>query len=844
MKIKMKCNLAGSIKTINTFMVIAVLILTGPVKQAAATDEDHNDQAKVDSIARQVGATLKEARDRLTAIAGYASLKTSINNNKDAELRVFEDLTRDSIPYALKVRVLSPDVSEIDTSSTPYLSYACLDITNKAGETMKQTPIEVHSYGSPQQHIDIAQPVMNETGDKVIAVVLVSFDVRWLKSILSDYEISDGYLELQQGRQSIASRGAAAHRQGVAAKITVIGSRWRLAYWPAGGNLQLTVGTDITMMIAQIVVVLLLVGVVFYLVRIRRIKLPLASLKLKRKSSSSVLMGHEQAEEELTIDKDIESGAGVLFQSSADVNVEEISEDEVFPRMEGPADIDILADAAELPPIQVDIDEPADDTKVSDSVEDRNTQQLASADMTEAVSVPKTIFRAYDIRGIIDDTLTTDAVYQIGRAIGSVAGERQQQTVVVGRDGRLSGKDLSEALIKGLQASGRDVIFIGTVPTPVLYFATHHLNTGTGVMVTGSHNPSNYNGLKMVIDNETLSGEAIQDLRYRLDKGRLLKGEGSLKTMDVVDEYVKYIRDDVLLFRAPKVVVDCGNGVAGGVAPKVLRELGCEVVELYCDVDGHFPNHHPDPAKPENLQDLIEAVKKEGASLGFAFDGDGDRIGVVDSEGNIIWPDRLMMVYARDVLSRNQGAEIVYDVKCTSNLGRIIMESGGRPVMYKTGHSFIKAKMRESGALLAGEMSGHIFFKERYFGFDDAIYAAARLLEAMVVFADDRSTAEAFRELPDALNTPELNILFEEGGNFKFMEQLSKHAQEFHGGVVTAIDGIRVDYQDGWGLVRASNTTPSLVLRFEAKNETALARIQSQFRELMLSIQPDIKLPF
>ncbi len=490
MKIKMKCNLAGIIKTINTFMVIGILVLTGPVKHAAAADEDHSDQAKVDNIARQVGATLKEARDRLTAIAGYASLKTSINNNKDAELRVFENLTRDSIPYALRVRVLSPDVSEVDTSSTPYLSYACLDITNKAGETGKQTPIEVHSYGSPQQHIDIAQPVMNETGDKVIAVVLVSFDVRWLKSILSDYEISDGYLELQQGRQSIASRGAAVHRQGEAAKITVIGSRWRLAYWPAGGNLRLTADTGMTTMIVQIVVILLLVAVVFYLVRIRRIKLPLASLKLKlklkRKSSDSVLMGGEQAQEELSIDEDIESGAGVLFQSSADVSVEEISDADGFPRMEGPADIDILADAAGQPPIQVDIDEPegtqdqapgtADDTKVSDSAEDSSTPQIASADMAEAVSVPKTIFRAYDIRGIIDDTLTADAVYQIGRAIGSVAGERQQQTVVVGRDGRLSGKVLSEALIKGLQASGRDVIFIGTVPTPVLYFATNYLS--------------------------------------------------------------------------------------------------------------------------------------------------------------------------------------------------------------------------------------------------------------------------------------------------------------------------------------------------------------------------------
>jgi phosphomannomutase/phosphoglucomutase len=383
------------------------------------------------------------------------------------------------------------------------------------------------------------------------------------------------------------------------------------------------------------------------------------------------------------------------------------------------------------------------------------------------------------------------------------------------------------------------------VPTPVLYFATQHLKTGTGIMVTGSHNPPNYNGLKMMIDNNTLSSDAIQDLRERIKTGRILKGEGTVEQEDISEEYVRYLKNDVLLFRAPKVVVDCGNGVAGAIVPRVLKELGCEVIELYCDVDGNFPNHHPDPARPENMQTLIETVRSEGAALGFAFDGDGDRLGVVDSDGNIIWPDRLLMIFARDILSRNPGAEIIYDVKCTNNLAEVIKQAGGVPVMYKTGHSFIKAKLKETGALLAGEMSGHIFIKERYFGFDDAIYSAARLLEAMVVFSEGRTTAEVFAELPDAVNTPELNVQMQEGENFAFMEKMQQAAREkFNGAKVTTIDGVRVDYSDRWGLVRSSNTTPVLVLRFEGRDETALYKIQEEFRALMLQLAPDLDLPF
>jgi len=359
--------------------------------------------------------------------------------------------------------------------------------------------------------------------------------------------------------------------------------------------------------------------------------------------------------------------------------------------------------------------------------------------------------------------------------------------------------------------------------------------------VTGSHNPPDYNGLKIVIDGETLSGESIQDLRERIEAGNFISGQGSVETIDVVPDYIERIRGDVSLARPLKVVVDCGNGVAGGVVPELLRGLGCEVAELFCEVDGNFPNHHPDPSKVENLRELISAVRDNAADIGLAFDGDGDRLGVVTSSGKIIWPDRVLMLYAQDILDRNPGGQIIYDVKCTRFLDAIIREHGGRPLMWKTGHSFIKAKIKESGALLAGEMSGHIFINERWYGFDDGLYAGARLLE--ILAKDPRSSAAVFADLPDSVNTPELNVPMQEGEPPVFIERLLENAH-FEGASISTIDGLRADFEDGWGLVRASNTTPVLVLRFEADNEAALQRIMGEFRRVMLQVNAGLQLPF
>ncbi|HZN24548.1 MAG TPA: phosphomannomutase/phosphoglucomutase [Burkholderiales bacterium] len=450
------------------------------------------------------------------------------------------------------------------------------------------------------------------------------------------------------------------------------------------------------------------------------------------------------------------------------------------------------------------------------------------------------IFKAYDIRGIVGRSLTVDVTELIGRAIGSQARDRGVTTVAIGRDGRLSGPMLAGALARGLQASGVNVIDVGMVSTPMLYFAAYHLGTLSGVQVTGSHNPPDYNGLKIMLAGETLSGDDIQGLRRRIETGNLASGSGTYSTHDIREEYLQRIVSDVKLARPLHIVVDCGNGVPGATAPELYRRLGCKVTELYCDVDGHFPNHHPDPSNPENLRDLIKTLTREG-DLGYAFDGDGDRLGVVTKAGNIIYPDRQLMLFAADVLERNPGAEIIFDVKSTRNLFSWIRERGGKPTLYKTGHSLIKKKLQETGAPLAGEMSGHIFFKERWYGFDDAMYSGARLLE---ILARNPDVGAVLEQLPDAVSTPELQIKTAEGENYTLIDDLKKTARFTGAKELITIDGLRVEYNDGFGLARPSNTTPTIVLRFEADDEKALKRIQEDFRRALLAVKSDLQLPF
>jgi phosphomannomutase/phosphoglucomutase len=457
------------------------------------------------------------------------------------------------------------------------------------------------------------------------------------------------------------------------------------------------------------------------------------------------------------------------------------------------------------------------------------------------MAISEDIFRAYDIRGVVETALTPDAVTLIGQAFATEARVQGQSTVVIARDGRLSSPDLASALSKGLRAGGCDVIDIGMVPTPVLYYATHKLNTGTGIMVTGSHNPPQYNGLKMLIAGHSFYGDSIKSLYQRIVDGNIDSGDGTYQQRDLIPSYIDTITSDIQLARPLNIAVDCGNGVAGVLAVELFRKLGCTITELYCDVDGTFPNHHPDPSKPENLDDIKKAIADNSLDLGLAFDGDGDRVGIIDDRQNIIWADRQMMLYAADVLERKPGAQIIFDIKSSTNLEHFISEHGGEPLMWKTGHSFIKAKMKETGAELAGEMSGHIFFKERWYGFDDGLYSAARMLE--ILSKRNQPSSEIFAELPDSINTPELQIMFEEGEHYKFMDQFRQQAN-FENADILTIDGMRVNYPDGWGLIRPSNTTPCLVLRFEANSEAALEEIKTKFRQEILKQDSSLELPF
>ena len=466
------------------------------------------------------------------------------------------------------------------------------------------------------------------------------------------------------------------------------------------------------------------------------------------------------------------------------------------------------------------------------------------------MKVSAEIFRAYDIRGIAGKSLSEAVVREVGRALVALARERTVSggesgvpRFAVGRDGRLSGPELSKALMEGLNAAGADVIELGVVPTPVTYFAAHHLGCHSAVMVTGSHNPGEYNGLKMVVAGNTLSGEEIQDLRRRIETGiSAFTGKTGNKTSaNVLDAYVDRIAGDVKLARPFKVAIDCGNGVGGVIAPRLFRRLGCEVTELFSEVDGNFPNHHPDPSRIENLSSLIQELKTGPAELGLAFDGDADRLGVVTKSGKIIFPDRQLMLYAKDVLSRNPGAEIIYDVKCTRLLAPWIEQHGGRATIWKTGHSFVKAKLKESGAPLAGEMSGHIFFKERWYGFDDGLYCGARLLE---ILSKELNSNEMLEGLPNAPSTPELNWKLDEGEPHAIMAKLLALKPFAHAHRVLTIDGVRAEFDDGFGLARASNTAPVIVLRFEGDTQDALKRIQEEFRKVLQPLKPHSPLPF
>ncbi len=747
---------------------------------------------------------------------------------------------------ALKLRFLLPDQYKLDEESVPPLSYASLDLLKRTQAGDGDIAAEAHLMGSPNAHIVIVAPVKNAQ-DEIAGLIHLSLDAGLFETAVAALDASDSYIELQQagfGKALIlGSIGDSALKTGEASKGAVNGTRWTVAIWRKSSAIS-SAGGSVTIIAVVLVVLLLGVGLLLFFKRSKGTVAAQPEAEIVYEGAVRAIMeGAHPGMEKMVPDLPVSSVSKVAAQP---VSQGQVGDDiTMIIKKE-----DLAAAAADSEMLDLTQPEAPAEAAVAPAIEEpvvAPQPPVAAPPVAQGAAssseISAEIFRTYDIRGIVGETLNADSVTKIGQAIGSEAAAKNQSTVIVGRDGRTSSPELGDALIQGLLNSGRDVIDIGVVPTPVLYYATHFLDSKSGVMLTGSHNGPEYNGLKIVLDGETLSEDGIQAIYTRVKENNFETGSGTQQSQDIVADYIRRISEDipVAFSGAFKIVVDCGNGVAGAVAPQLIRALGHDVVEIYCEVDGNFPNHHPDPSQPENMQDLINKVKEEQADIGLAFDGDGDRLGVVDELGNIIWPDRQLMLLAKDVLSRNPGKPIIFDVKCSRYLKAIIESNGGQPLMWKTGHSLIKSKMKEVDAPLAGEMSGHIFFKERWYGFDDAIYTAARILE--VLMNAKVKPSETFATMPEGVSTPELRIDLPESSHQSFMLELESK-MNFEGAELITIDGYRVEFADGWGLIRPSNTTPCLVLRFEAENEASLARIQEEFRTALLSINSDLQLPF
>lgn len=828
--------------TISVIVLVIFVVVGGgwavfsKMSADAAKAENEAKENMARDIAAHVQKNVAAIKGKLKALAKDQAMVTLFVESTDADvLSLAADEKQSSFDNVLKLRFLKPGSYEADTAAVPPLSYASIEMLNKA-EISSHVNAEAHLFGTPNQHVVFIERVVNDSFE-IVGLIHLSLDIEVFKTFAKGLVINDGYAELIQrgaGKEMSLNRfGNNAFKNGEAITVSVNDTRWIIAYW-SGAAVAATdsASSGLPVMSIAIVTILLIFLAAFFVMKKRN-----AGAAPSKKDSDDDLITYEGAVRAIAEG----AHAGVEHMIPHLPQGERISAN-LKPLSQGLTGDDVTM--ITKPPKPEPEPEAVADSSSAKGIGDDTPP--GGTDIPEAPAkeeVSPVIFRTYDIRGVVEDALTESAVEQIGKALGTMAHEQGQQGIVVARDGRVSSPMLGEALIKGLRSTGRDVIDIGVVPTPVLYFATYHLETGSGIMITGSHNAPEYNGLKMMLAGSTLSGDDITEIKNRVAAGEFTTGQGDLRHADIAADYVRRISEDipVALGSSLKVVVDCGNGAAGTLAPQLLNAIGHDVIEMYCDIDGSFPNHHPDPSQPENLQELIEKVKAEGADVGFAFDGDGDRLGVVDAEGNIIWPDRQLMLLAKDVLSRNQGAPIIFDVKCSRYLKSIIESSGGEPLMWKTGHSLIKSKMKEVDAPLAGEMSGHIFFKERWYGFDDALYTAARFIE---IFTNSKTPpTELFAELPEGISTPELRLPLEEDQHAGFMEELAGTLSSDNAEVID-IDGVRIEYTDGWGLARPSNTSPYIVMRFEGESDAVLERIKSVFRDAIKQVIPDIDIPF
>lgn len=707
-------------------------------------------------------------------------------------------------PSIKALHLVKPHQQE-PTQGQTHLGYAAIDMANRVFKGDVVLP-ELHRVEGGGFYVNHAIPLIKTTQSEILGVAVVSQDLALLQKILNDFKKIPGYIEIREtmlGQNRIIAKSDRIELAGAGSHslLLVPGTTWQMTFWldPEFGY---TFSTGIGALLLAIILLILCCTTLVW--------------QYYRRIENAILE---------------DSGSlGRMLQAVLDTA---IPKQEYFHFASNETLAKYIQQLSAVPKSFKILNAKQETPSVIDW-----------ALISEVnIEVSPHIFRAYDIRGIAGETLTKSVMHLLGKSIGTEIIQKNDRPLVFGRDGRLSGDELSIAFCEGVRSTGVKIIDIGIVPTPLVYFGAYHLDTRNAVMLTGSHNPPQYNGLKIVINKETLAQDKIQALQHRIKLGHFETGEGEYEKRDLLLDYLAKVTRDIKLARPLKVVVDAGNGVGGVLAVPLLKALGCEVIEMFCEVDGNFPNHHPDPSQPSNLHALIEVVQTYHADLGLALDGDGDRLGVVTPQGEIVWPDRLMMLFAEDVLSRHPGSPILFDVKCSKQLAQVIESAGGKPIMCPTGHSLVKRAMKEEGAILAGEMSGHFFFNENWYGFDDACFAAVKLLAYIAADPAQSSLDDLFEKYPKAIATPEINIGISEEEKFKFIEQF-KSNHELKAEKIITIDGLRAEFKDGWGLVRASNTTPVLVLRFEAESQTALKRIQAEFKTALLKVNPKLEIPF
>ena len=825
-------------------MLLTYILIVTPLETFNTTQKK---AFQLESVAGQVKQSINKLKTRADELAKSDSIIEALKTGKGA--REIESSVADFDYRIAAARLVKRGELRFDEEAVPPVTFQSIDLVRRA---LLGEKIEPELEG---KYIRYAVAVREGEGDVAIGAVMIEYH-KSAMAIDLGHSFTDGvFFDLHQSFGDGNKVPVWSYGDGTVAldassvrSETAINKIWTLAFFKQAVSTQ----SDYILKLGVIGLAISLSCILFMIISVvllqRTLKDDLTSLNnaaqalmRNRKPSDEKFKSTlvQQAYEVLYDILNTSTGVAKRNSSLGGASPDGLGADQSGQSMSAFAnplfESNSMVDSDEEEESLLEVEETEKAVKPVEKKKDKTVTEKPK------IRVPKEIFRAYDIRGVVGKSLSVEVVVALGKAIGSQALQEKQSTVVVARDGRLSGPSLVGALKEGLLSTGINVIDVGMVPTPVLYFAAQHFKANSGVMLTGSHNPPSYNGLKIVINGTTLSGEQIQGLRQRVESADFKSGRGKEKSENGLDPYMDHILSDIVLARSLKLVIDCGNGVTGRLVPSFFEQLGCEVEALYADIDGQFPNHHPDPSNPENLKALINQVKASGADLGVAFDGDGDRIGLVTNKGKIIYPDRLMMLFSKDLLGRNPGADIIYDVKCTSELTQLISSLGGRPIMCKTGHSLIKAKLKETQAVIAGEMSGHIFFNDRWFGFDDAVYTAARLLEILSMEAT--TLDETFAEFPEKLSTPEINIQVDDESKFKIMDVLVESG-DFGSGRKTLIDGVRVDYDNGWGLIRASNTTPVLVARFEADTDEAMNIIKTIFRDNLLKVKSDLDLPF